>query len=318
MRVFVAGATGVLGRRLLRELTARGHLAIGLVRTHDGDSVVRSHGGEPTRADLFDADAVTKAAAGCDVIVHAATAIPTKVRTGPRDWAMNDRIRREGTRCLTAVAARVGVDTYIQQSVVWAVRRPDGMPFDETAPPAADPILASSLDGEQIAREAGEEHGFRAVLLRCGNFYSADAWHARILGESLWRGRPSLVGDGSAVWSLLHADDAASAFAIASEEPRSGVWHVVDDRPVAMSEYLGTLANLLGARPPRHLPRWAARLVLGRSASNLLSTSFPTSNARFRADFPWRPSYPTIAEGLEQVVAAWRAEGFPSRRGVSA
>ena len=318
MRVFVAGATGVLGRRLLRQLTARGHVAIGLVRTDDGDSVVRSHGGEPTRADLFDADAVTKAAAGCDVIVHAATAIPTKLRTGLRDWAMNDRLRREGTRSLTAAAARVGVDTYIQQSVVWAVRGPNGMPFDETAPPAADPILASSLNGEEIALEAGEEHGFRAVVLRCGNFYSADAWHTRILGESLWRGRPALVGDGSAVWSLLHADDAATAFAIASEEPRSGAWHVVDDRPVAMSEYLGTLANKLGTRPPRHLPRWVARLVLGRYASDLLSTSFPTSNARFRADFPWRPSFPTIAEGVEQVVATWRAEGFPRRRGVSA
>ena len=318
MRVFVAGATGVLGRRLLRQLTARGHVAVGLVRTDDGDSVVRSHGGEPTRADLFDADAVTKAAAGCDVIVHAATAIPTKLRTGPRDWAMNDRLRREGTRCLTAAAGRVGADTYIQQSVVWAVRGPEGKPFDESAPPVPDPILASSLEGEQIARESGEEHGFRAVVLRCGNFYSADGWHTRFLGDALWRRRPALVGDGTAIWSLLHADDAASAFAIASEEPRSGAWHVVDDRPVSMAEYLGTLADKLGTSPPRHLQRWLARLVIGRYASDLLSTSFPTTNARFRADFPWRPSFPTIAEGLDQVVAAWRGEGFLRRRGVSA
>ena len=318
MRVFVAGATGVLGRRLLRQLTARGHVAVGLARSEEGESTVRSHGGEPRRADLFDADSLTRAADGCNAIVHAATAIPTKVRTGPKDWALNDRIRREGTRCLTTAAARVGADAYVQQSVVWAVRAPDGLAFDEDARPVPDPILASSLEGERIAKEAGDEHGFRAAVLRCGNFYSADSWHTRILGESLKRGRPALVGKGTAIWSLIHADDAASAFAVASEEPRSGVWHVVDDRPVAMADYLGTLATKLGTHPPRHLPPWLARVIIGRYAADLLLTSFPTSNARFRGDFPWRPAFPTVAEGLEEVVAAWRAEGFPDGRGVNA
>lgn len=318
MRVFVAGATGVLGRRLVRQLTARGHEAVGLVRSEAGETTVRSLGGVPRRADLFDADSLTRAADGCEVVIHAATAIPTRVRTNPGDWALNDRIRRDGTRCLTTATARIGAVAYLQQSVVWAVRGPNGGPFDETAPATDDPILASSLDGERIARDAGADHDFRAALLRCGAFYSADGWHTRIFGESVVRGRPALVGQGDAVWSLLHADDCARAFVAAAEKPKSGVWHVVDDRPVTMSEYLGTLAKMLGARPPRHLPRWLARMVLGRYAADLLSSSFSTSNARFRADFDWRPGFPTIAEGLEEVVAAWRSEGFPPVRGVRA
>lgn len=318
MRVFVAGATGVLGRRLVRQLAARGHEPVGLVRSELGESSVRSLGGVPRRADLFDADSLTKAAAGCEVVIHAATAIPTKVRTSPRDWALNDRIRREGTRCLTTAAARAKAAAYLQQSVVWAVRGPNGAPFDETAPPVHDPVLASALDGERIAKEAGAEHGFRAAVLRCGNFYSADSWHTRILGEALQRGRPAIVGRGTAVWSLLHAENAASAFVTASEGNRSGTWHVVDDRPVTMSEYMGTLAAKLGARAPRNVPRWFARIVLGGHAVDLLSSSFSTSSARFRDDFGWRPAFPTISEGLDEVVATWRAEGFPPGRSVKA
>src|SRR5712691_7784790 len=314
MRVFVAGATGVIGRRLVRQLVARGHVAVGLTRTEAGERTVRSLGGEPRRADLFDADALTKAAEGCSVVVHVATAIPTKLRTTPRDWAMNDRIRREGTTCLTTAAARVGAGAYLQQSIVWAVRGPDGATFDEDAPPVSDPILASSLDGERIAREAGAAHGFRAAILRCGGFYSSDGWHTRIFGESLVQGRPVLVDGGAAVWSWLHAEDAASAFLAASEWPKSGVWHIVDDRPVSLSEYLGALARRLGTRPPRRLPRSLARLVLGRYTAELLTSSFATSNARFRSDFRWQPTYPTFAEGLDEVVAAWQSEGFPRVR----
>src|SRR5438552_8924049 len=202
MRVFVTGATGVLGRRVVRQLVARGHVAVGLTRSESGDATVRSLGGEPRRADLFDADALARAAEGCSVVIHAATAIPTKVRTRPKDWDMNDRIRREGTRALTTAAGRVGAGAYLQQSVVWAVRGPPGAIFDEDAPPVGDPILASALDSERIAREAGAKHGFRTAILRCGGFYSADGRHTWTVGESLFRGGPELVdgGIGGGYW----------------------------------------------------------------------------------------------------------------------
>ena len=315
MRVLVAGSSGVLGRRIVRKLVARGHTVVGLVRSVTAEATVRSLGGEPRTADLFDSKAVAQAADGCEIIIRAATAIPTKVRTGPADWAMNDHVRREGTRSLVAAATHVGARAFLQESIVWAVGTLDGRPFDEDAPPAGDPILASALDGEQIAREAGSAHGFATLALRCGGFYSADGWHTRILAESIARGRPVLIGRESPVWSLIHTDDAASAFVTAVEAPRTGVWHIVDDRPVPLVDFLGEMARRLGARPPRRMPWWLARLFLGRHGTRILSSSFSTSNARFRRDFRWQPSFPTYVEGLEQVATAWQSEGFP-RRGV--
>ena len=275
---------------------------------------MRSAGGEPRRADLFDTEAVAQAATGCEIIIRAATAIPTKVRTGPKDWAMNDRIRRAGTRSLIAAASHVGARAFLQESVVWDVGTLDGTPFDEDAPPAGDPVLASALDGERIAREAGSSHGFDTLVLRCGGFYSADGWHTRLLAESIAKGRPVLIGRQSPVWSLIHTDDAASAFVAAAEAPKTGVWHVVDDRPAPLVEFLGEMAERLGAHPPRRMPRWLARMFLGRYGTRFLTSSFSTSNARFRRDFGWRPSYPTYLEGLEELVAAWRSEGFPTQR----
>ena len=313
MRVLVAGASGVLGRRIVRQLVARNHTVVGLARSATAEATVRSLGGEPRRADLFDADAVAQAAKGCDVVIRAATAIPTKVRTGPQDWAVNDRIRREGTRSLVTAAARVGARAFLQESVVWAVGTLDGRPFDEDAPPANDPVLASALDGERIALEAGSADGLDTLALRCGVFYSADGWHTRILAKSIAKGRPVLIGRQSPVWSMIHTNDAADAFVTAAEAPKTGAWHIVDDRPVPLAEFLGEIAKRLDARPPRRMPAWLADMVLGRYGTRILSSSFLTSNARFRRDFNWRPSFPTYVEGLKEVVTSWRAEGFPAR-----
>src|ERR1700674_4221623 len=128
MKVFIAGASGVLGRRLIRQLAARGHSVVGQVRSAKAESVVQAAGGTPRHADLFDAESLAKAAEGCDTVIHAATAIPTRRKTTSADWAMNDHIRRKGTRCLTEAAAKIGAKTYVQQSITWVAR-----PKDESA-----------------------------------------------------------------------------------------------------------------------------------------------------------------------------------------
>src|ERR1700720_2475339 len=122
MRVFIAGASGVLGRRLIRQLVERGHSVVGQVRSAKAESVVQAAGGTPRHADLFDAESLAKAAEGCDTVIHAATAIPVKQKTTPADWAMNDHIRRKGTRCLTEAAAKIAAKTYLQQSIAWGAR----------------------------------------------------------------------------------------------------------------------------------------------------------------------------------------------------
>ena len=310
MRIFIAGATGVLGRRLVRQLRAHGHEVVGLARTPDGEQLVRASGGESRRADLFDPEALARAAEGSEVIVHAATAIPVKDRPSSADWDLNDRIRRDGTRALTAAAAMVGARLYVQQSIAWVARPPDGTFFDEDSPSYPDRITQSALDGEQIAREAGERQGFAVAVPRLGGFYGADAAHTRRLGAALAARRLPIVGRGDALWPMLHLDDAAGAVVTIVEAGRGGLWHVTDDQPATVAEVLTYFAARLGAPPPRRVPVWLARLVAGQHAVDFLTRSINTSNARFRREVGWSPRFPTYREGLEQVVEAWEAEGL--------
>jgi nucleoside-diphosphate-sugar epimerase len=311
MRVFIAGATGVLGQALTKQLLARGHSVFGLVRDDAGARTIESLGGESRRGDIFDADSLARVSEGADVVIHAATSIPLKSRTKPRDWEMNDRIRREGTRSLTTCAAKVGAKLYLQQSIVWLARPRDGSFFDETAEPQTnDPVTLSAIDGEKIAFEAGESFGFNVSVLRCGMFYGPNAAHTRMMGEMLLKRKLPIIGSGDAVLACLHVDDAAGAFVTAAEGNRRGLWHVVDNENVSVKDLLTGFAERLGAPQPRHVPAWLARLVAGRNATDFFTLSTRTSNARFREDFGWSPRFPTYKEGLDEIIRLWKAEGF--------
>jgi nucleoside-diphosphate-sugar epimerase len=308
MKVFIAGASGVLGRRLVRQLVGRRHSVIGQVRSAKAESAVREAGGEPRHADLFDAESLARAAEGCDTVIHAATAIPTKQKTTPDDWAMNDRIRRKGTRCLTEAAAKIGAKTYIQQSVVWVARPKDGSAFDEDSAVVPDPSYQSAIDAEAIAREAGSAEGFTTAVLRGGAFYDCDSAHTRMFADALRKRAMPIIGRGDAEWAMIHTDDAVSAYVIVAEKPREGVWHVVDNELITVRALLETSAARLGAPRPRRVPVWLARWLAGERAVAYFTQSTRTTNARLRRDFGWTPRYPTYREGLDQVVAAWTAE----------
>jgi nucleoside-diphosphate-sugar epimerase len=302
MNVFIAGATGVLGRRLVRQLRERGHRVAGLVRSREGERLVESLGGAARFADLFDPNALVHAAQGAEVVIHAATAIPTRPRTTLGDWETNDRIRRAGTQALVDCAARIGARQFIFQSIVWVARPPDDGEFDEDSPTRPDAIVQSAVDGERIAQQTAAEHGLAACVLRCGMFYAADAAHTRMMVEGLKRRRMPIIGRGDAVWCLLHADDAAGAFVAAAESGNGGLWHVVDDEPVTAADFLNALAARLGAAPPRHVPVWLARLLAGRDIIEFFTHSTRTTSARFKRDFGWQPKYPTYREGIEEAV----------------
>jgi nucleoside-diphosphate-sugar epimerase len=312
MKIFVAGATGVLGRSLVRQLVERGHRVLGLVRNEKGDRFLRAAGGECRTADLFDGESLARAAEGAEVLVHAATAIPTKRNPAAADWAMNDRIRREGTRALCGAAVRVGARALVLQSIVWVARPPDESPFDETSPAHPDPVAQSAFDAETIAREEGERYGFRTSVLRCGYFYGSGAAHTRMMGEEIAARRMPVIGPGDAVWANLHIDDAAAAFVTAAESPRAGLWHIVDDQPISVGEMLREWAAQLGAPKPRRVPVWLARWIVGALTVEFFTRSTRTSNARFRADFGWAPRFPSFRDGLRQVTEAWKEEGFPA------
>src|ERR1043165_1476500 len=223
---------------MIPQLVGRGHTVLGLTRSAEGKRLVEQLGGESREADVFDADALARAAEGAEVVIHAATSIPTKTRTKPSDWEMNDRLRRDGTRSLTSCAAKTGARLYLQQSIVWLARPRDGSFFDEDAVPNPDAVTLSALDAERIALEAAELSGFKTCVLRCGYFYGPDAAHTRMFGEGLVKRKLPIVGHGRAHLCNLHTEDAARAFVTVAESDRSGLWHVVDDESVAIKDFM--------------------------------------------------------------------------------
>jgi 2-alkyl-3-oxoalkanoate reductase len=311
VKIFIAGATGVLGRAMIGQFVRRGHTVLGLARSAEGKQLVQRLGGESREADIFDTDALARAAEGAEVVIHAATSIPTSTRTKPADWEMNDRLRRDGTRALAACAAKTGARLYLQQSIVWVARPKDGSFFDEDAAPNPDAVTLSALDAERIALEAAERSRLNVCVLRCGYFYGPESAHTRLFGEGLKKRRIPIVGHGRAHLANLHTEDAASAFVTAAEGGRSGLWHIVDNESVAMGEFMNYFAELLRAPRPRHVPVWLARLIAGSYAVSFFTSSTLTSNARFRQAFGWSPQYPSYREGLAQIAAAWRDSSRP-------
>jgi nucleoside-diphosphate-sugar epimerase len=308
MRVFIAGASGVLGRRLVRRFVARGHSVVGQVRSPKAEIAVKEAGGEPCHADLFDAESLAQAADGCDTVIHTATAIPVKQKTAPADWAMNDHIRRKGTRCLTEAAAKIGAKTYLQQSIAWVARPRDDSPFDEDSPVVPAPAIQSAIDAETIAREAESAEGFTVSILRAGFFYDCESAHTRMIAAALRKRQMPIMGSGDAMWAMIHTDDAASAYVVAAEKPKSGVWHIVDNELVEVCAFLKEFAARLGALAPRRVPIWLAKWLAGEQAVEYFTRSTWTTNARLRGDFGWTPLYPTYREGLEQIVIAWKEQ----------
>jgi nucleoside-diphosphate-sugar epimerase len=257
---------------------------------------------------LFDAESLARAAEGCDTVIHAATAIPVKQKTSPADWAMNDRIRRKGTRCLTEAAAKIGAKTYLQQSIAWVARPKDDSPFDEDSPCVPETGTQSAIDAEKIAREAESLEGFTVMILRGGFFYDSESAHTRMFADMLRKRQLPIIGGGSAAWAMIHTDDAASAYVAAAEKPASGVWHIVDNELVEVRTFLKEFASRLGSPAPRRVPAWLARWLAGEQAAEYFTRSTRTTSAHFRRDFGWTPIYPTYREGLDQITAAWTVE----------
>jgi nucleoside-diphosphate-sugar epimerase len=316
MKVLIGGATGVLGRRLIKQFVQKEHDVVGLAHGEKSAETIAALGGKAIRASIFDHEELARTVGQADVVIHAATSIPTKVSSKPEDWAMNDRLRREGTRALTEAAAKLGAKTYIQQSVVWVGRPADDSFFDEnTKIQKTDPLYASAFDGENIAFESGAKHGFNVSVLRCGGFYAPDAIHTRLFAEGVLKRRLPLIGEGSAISANLHADDAASAYVAAAEAGKHGLWHVTDDDPVTIKDMLNAFARKLDAPAPWRIPLWLARIFVWKGVIEFFTRSTRTSNGLFKKEIGWSPRFSSFQNGLEEVVKTWRTEGFADSGG---
>src|SRR6266571_4646271 len=293
MRVFVAGASGAIGTRLVPQLIDRGHEVIGTFRSPGNAERVRALGAEPIALDLLDARAVRKAVLETepDAIVHQATAL-ADVRFSrhlDRSFAQTNRLRTEGTDALLAASREAGVRRFVAQSFASARYAREGGPvkteddpLDPTPPAGAGETNAAMRYLDQAVTDAG------GIALRYGGFYGAS--NDGLL-EPVRKRQFPIVGDGGGYSSFIHLDAAAAATVLALEHDGTGIYNIVDDEPAPVREWLPVLADALGAKPPRHFPRWLARLVAGEAAAMLGTEARGTSNAKAKRELGWEPRY---------------------------
>jgi 2-alkyl-3-oxoalkanoate reductase len=310
MRLFISGATGILGRRVVKLLVENGHHVVGLSRSQANTEWLQQHGAEARQGDLFNQEEICELAAGCDAVLHLATAIPTKSRTTPADWATNDRLRRQGTQVMVEAALRNNCDLYLQQSVTFIYGDQQGAWVDETTPLPARQlgILQSAVDMEKIVQKATAERGLPAVTLRCGAFYSYDSAQTQAMLALTQKGFFPLIGDGAVYASFINADDAAGAVLSSVENYENAIGHtfnVCDDEPVTYRQLQTFLADQLGARKPFRIPRFLAGLMLGSHTVEFLSASVRCHNHLIKERLNWTPQYPTYREGYQAEIEKW-------------
>ncbi len=309
MRVLVAGGTGVIGRQLVPLLGACGHEVVVLSRRppHQGavSGTVRHE-----KADLLDIRQVRSAfrSARPDAVIHTATAIPAEInpRKLAKDFAVTNRLRTEGTRNLLATAAKIGTDRIITQGLAYAYDPAGGDPATEddalwVSPPAQfAPVLAALRDHEQQTTEAG------GLVLRLGHLYGPGSAYASdgSFASQVRARKVPLVGGGTAMFSFVHAHDAATAIVAALDKPVTGVLNVVDNDPAPMSTWLPEYASMLAARPPKSAPAMLARLAVGSWGVAFMTQLRGADNARARLQLDWKPRFGSWRTGLADDLNA--------------
>jgi nucleoside-diphosphate-sugar epimerase len=306
MRVFVAGATGAIGKQLVPRLVEAGHEVHGMTRRESKQAMLRELGAVPVVADALDPDQVAEAVGNAqpDVIVHQLTALAgVNMRNLKRGAALTNRVRTEGTDHLLSAGQAVGVRRFVAQSNFASYARTGGPvkseedPLDPTPPGKLREGLAALRHLEQAVLDARWTEG---IVLRYGGFYGpgTNMSPGGELSEMIRKRRFPLVGDGGGVWSFIHIADAAEATAAAVEHGKRGVYNVVDDDPAPVAEWLPALAQTLGAKKPMRVPRFIVRLFAGEAGVVMMTDARGASNAKAKRELAWRPAHPSWRQGF--------------------
>lgn len=305
MRVFVAGATGVIGRRLLPALTSAGHEPIAMTRSQEKADALAAQGIETVVCDAYDAEGLARAVAGAraDHVVHALTDLPEDInmRRFEQELESTGRLRREGTRNLIAAARSAGVERIVAESIAFAYAPTGDWIKDEQAPLANAALAFVAEPLAELERQVVDAGG---IVMRYGQLYgpgtalaSDGAWAAGVR-----RRRLPIVGAGTGMFSFLHVDDAASATVAALAHSGPATYNVVDDEPAAIREWLPVYARAVGAPAPWRVPAWVGRLGAGRIAVEMMSELRGASNARIKRELDWTPTYASWREGFRSAL----------------
>ena len=300
MRVFVAGASGILGRRLVPQLIDAGHDVVGTHNSPANAELLGKLGATPVMLDLLEPDAVRRAVLENEpeAIVHEATALADAKfgRSLDATFARTNELRTSGTDALLAAAREAGVRRFVAQSFApYRYARTGGPvkteddPLDPSPPPNTQQSYAAMAYLERVVSEFG------GIALRYGGFYGAanDGWN-----ELVRKRQMPIIGSGSGVFSWIHLEDAAAATVLALDHDAPAVYNIVDDDPAPVREWLPLLAQALDAKPPRHFPAWLARLVAGEAAVVMGTETRGASNAKAKRELGWAPRYPSWRQGF--------------------
>jgi nucleoside-diphosphate-sugar epimerase len=307
VRVFVAGAAGVVGRRLVPQLVAHGYQVTATTTNPAKLGLLEQLGADAVVMDGLDEVSVGEAVAKSlpDAIVHQMTAIGGKkpdIKHMDRWFAITNRLRTEGTDHLLAAANAIGVSNFVAQSYAsWNGIRKGGWvkteedPLDLEEGTAAQPVMEAVCYLEDVVVKAG------GAALRFGGLYGPGATDDQV--ELVRKRKYPLVGDGAGYSSWLHLDDAASATVLAVEQKARGVFNIVDDEPAPAKEWLPYLATCAGAKPPMRVPKWLARLVAGDVAVTMMTEGRGFSNAKAKRELGWELRYPSWRQGFKEGLA---------------
>jgi nucleoside-diphosphate-sugar epimerase len=311
MKVFIAGASGAIGRPLVRQLVAAGHEVTGTTRREDRATEIREAGANAVVCDALDRGALEAAvsAAKPEAVVNQMTSLPQKYN--PRKasfYEATDRVRREGGHNLVEAARAAGARRLLTQSIAFLyapegdwVKSEDARPYED-APGHFRSAVEAMLGHE---REVTGSPDFEGLVLRYGQFYGPGTYYARDghFAREVSRRRFPIVGSGTGMFSFLHTEDAASATVAALDHGASGIYNVVDDEPAPLHEWLPVYAEALGAKPPPRVPLWLAKLAAGSAVAVQAIELRAASNAKAKRELDWQPSHPSWRQGFAASLA---------------
>lgn len=312
MKIFIAGATGAVGRPLVSACIKAGHSVIGLTRTPAKAGLIRGMGAEPAVADGLDADAIAAVMGSTrpDAVIHEMTELAgaTDLRNFDRTFASSNQLRTRGTDILLAAAQENGVRRFVAQSYCgWPYARIGEAIKTEADPLDPDPPveLRATLEAiRYVERAVTGSANPEGIVLRYGSFYGpGTGMLERVMVEQIRKRRMPLVGNGAGWWSFVHVDDAAEATVKALERGKPGsIYNVVDDDPAEVREWLPALAEIVGAKRPFRLPAWIARIVAGEHLVAMMTQIRAGSNRKAKAELGWQPRHPSWRKGFSEVI----------------
>jgi len=309
VRVFVAGGSGAIGRPLIRQLVAAGHSVTATTRREERAEGIRAAGAEAVVCDVFDRPALDAAVTDAvpEVVVNQLTSLPQDYNPRSMDYGPTNRVREEGGANLMAAALAVGARRYVTQSIAFIyapegdwVKDEDARVFEEAPAPFGDAVQAVLAHERQVLGADGIE----GVVLRYGQFYGPGTYYAPggSIARQVTRRMLPVVGPGTGVASFVHVEDAAAATVAALDRGAPGIYNVSDDEPAPMREWLPAYAAALGAKPPRRMPAWLARIVGGKVAVQLGTQLRGAANDRARRELGWQLRHPTWRRGFQEAL----------------